>query len=110
MEKPEKLMSSQQRKSIHKGCQNIADILIENGVSLNAVIKNIEIRPTMHSVKDIFRAIGKSKYGVDSTEELKSTQIDPIWEELVKGVSEITGVEINFPSREMTDDYWKDYK
>lgn len=109
MEKQEKLMSSQQRKSIHKGCQNIADILIENGIPLNIILKNIEVRPTMHSIKDIFRAIGKSKYGIDSTEELKSNQIDPIWEELVKAVSETTGIFIQFPARENMDDTWKDY-
>jgi hypothetical protein len=54
----------------------------------------------MHSVKDIFRAIAKSKYGVESTADLKSNQIDPVWEDLIKAVSEATGIFIDFPARE----------
>lgn len=90
----------QQNKSIHKGCQNIADVLIDNGISLNKVIKNLEIRPSMDSVKDIFRSIAESKYGVKSTTELKSNQVTEVWEDLIKAVSESTGVFIPFPSKE----------
>jgi len=90
----------QQNKSIHKGCQNIADVLVENGISLNKVIKNLEIRPSMESVKDIFRSIAESKYGIKSTTELKSNQVTEVWEDLIKAVSESTGIFIPFPSKE----------
>lgn len=90
----------QQNKSIHKGCQNIADVLIDNGISLNKVIKNLEIRPSMDSVKDIFRSIAESKYGIKSTTELKSNQVTEVWEDLIKAVSESTGIFIPFPSKE----------
>lgn len=96
--KVEKQKSRQQEKAYHKGFQNIADILVENNITLNMVIKNLEIRPTKENVKDIFRAIAKAKYGVDSTSDLKSNQIDPVWEDLIKAVSEATGVYIPFPS------------
>jgi len=92
--------SNQQNKSLHLGCQQIANVLVENGVSLNLIIKDLEIRPTMHSVKDIFRAIAKAKYGTESTADLETNQIDSVWEDLIKRVSETTGVFIPFPSEE----------
>lgn len=64
----------------------------------------------MHSVKDIFRAIAKAKYGVESTADLKSNQIDEVWEDLVKSVSETTGVFIPFPSRESTEEFYKSFE
>jgi len=92
----------QQNKSIHKGCQNIADVLVENGISLNKVIKNLEIRPSMESIKDIFRSIAESKYGIKSTAELQTGQVNDVWEDLIKAVSETTGVFISFPTQENT--------
>ena len=100
-----KIRTIQQNKSIHKGCQNIADILIENGVSLNKVIQNLEVRPSMESIKDIFRSIAERKYGIKSTTELTTAQIDPVWEDLIKAISETTGIFIEFPSRESTINY-----
>jgi len=95
----------QQNRSIHKGCSDVANVLIENGISLNKVIKNLEIRPSMESVKDIFRSIAESKYGIKSTTELQSNQIDSVWEDLIKSVSETTGIFIVFPAKENTDEY-----
>lgn len=96
----QKQRTIQQNKSIHVGAQNIADVLVENGISLNKVIKNLEVRPSMESVKDIFRSIAESKYGIKSTTELKSNQVTEVWEDLIKAVSESTGIFIPFPSKE----------
>jgi len=90
----------QQNKSIHKGCSDVANVLIENGISLNKLIKNLEVRPSMESIKDIFRSIAESKYGIKSTADLQSNQIDSVWEDLIKAVSETTGIFIPFPSKE----------
>lgn len=92
--------TDKQNKSIHVGCANIADVLVENGVSLSLIIQDLEIRPTMHSVKDIFRAIAKAKYGIESTADLQTNQIDSVWEDLIKRVSETTGVYVVFPSED----------
>lgn len=104
---PTKQRSLPQNRSIHKGCQQIADLLVENGISLNKVIQNLEIRPTMNSVKDIFRHIAKEKFGTDSTADLEKDQIDPVWDDLVKSISQVTGVFIPFPSQENSDEYLK---
>jgi len=105
MNKIEKEKSRQQEKAYHKGFQQLADLLVENNITLNNVIKNLEIRPSKESIKDIFRHIANAKYGITSTTELKSNQIDAVWEDLVKAVSEATGVFVNFPSRESTINY-----
>ncbi len=104
-EKVEKQRSNLQSRSLHKGCQDIADILIENNITLNAIIKNLEIRPTKESIKEVYKAIAYAKFGVDSTTKLKTNQIDPVWEDLIKAVSETTGVFIPFPSQENTESY-----
>jgi len=92
--------SSQQNKALHKGCQQIADYLIENNITLQEAFKNMEIRPTMESIKAIYRQIAHAKYGVDSTAKLEKHQIDGTWEDLTNCLSETTGVYFQFPSNE----------
>jgi hypothetical protein len=108
--KEERQRTLAQNRSIHKGCQQIADVLVENGISLNRVIENLEIRPTMDSIKDIFRHIAREKYGIESTTELERGQIDPVWDDLVKSISEVTGVFIPFPSQENSDEAVSSYE
>lgn len=97
-EKVEKQKTRQQEKAYHKGFSEIADILVENNITLNMVIRNLEIRPTRENIKDIFRAIAKAKYGIESTSDLKSNQVTEVWDDLIKAVSEATGIYIEFPS------------
>lgn len=104
-DKVEKEKTRQQEKAYHKGFQTIADLLVENNITLNMVIKNLEIRPTKENIKDIFRAIAKAKYGVESTSQLKSNQVNDCWEDLIKAISETTGIFISFPSQESFINY-----
>jgi vacuolar-type H+-ATPase subunit F/Vma7 len=105
-----KTRTSTQNKAMHKGFQQIADCLVENGKSLNVIIENLEVRPTEHNIKDVFRAIAKEKYGIVSTTELTTKQIDEVWEELVLSVGKVTGVFIPFPSYENTHEYLESYQ
>jgi len=110
MEKEKKQRSDSQNKSIHKGCTQIAELLIESGVPLRVVLKNLDTRPTMESIKDIFREIAKAKYpGLKSTAELTTDQVNPVWDDLVEAISLSSGVHIPFPSRENTDEYLSNY-
>ena len=101
--------TNQQNKALHKGCQNIADLLIENNVTLTAVLQHLEIRPSMETIKSLYRDIAKAKYGVTSTTQLEKKQIDEVWEDLAKAVSEATGVYIPFPSEESREEYLLSY-
>ena len=92
--------SIQQNKSIHKGCQQIADYLVENNISLQTAFKNLEVRPSMETIKSIFRQIANSKYDIKSTTELEKHQVGEVWEDLSKALSESTGVYFAFPSQD----------
>lgn len=99
--KTEKQRTIQQNNSIHLGCTQIADLLIEHGISLSVAIKNLDVRPTMHSIKDVFRSIANAKYGIESTSELTTWQVNEVWKDLAKALEESTGIPIYFPSNEM---------
>ena len=100
MDKVEKEKTRQQEKAYHVGFQNLADLLVENNITLNAVIKNLEIRPTRENIKDIFRAIAKAKYGIESTSQLHASQVTEVWDDLVKAISEATGIFVPYPAKE----------
>lgn len=94
------LRSSKQNNSIHLGCTQIANYLVENNITLQEAFVNLEIRPTMESIKGIFRQIAHAKYGVESTKDLEKKQVDEVWEDLSKALSESTGIYFGFPSIE----------
>lgn len=100
-----KQRTARQNRSLHKGCSDIADMLVEHGISLNVALKNLDVRPTMNTIKDAYRSIATAKYGVDSTADLTTKQINEVWIDLVKAISEATGLEIGFPSYEDLIDY-----
>lgn len=108
-EKQLKQRTIRQNKSIHKGCQQIADYLVENGISLNNAFKNLDIPPTMETIKAMYRSIAKAMYNVDSTSELKTYQVDKVWEVLTKTLSENTGLYFSFPSQETTQNYLESF-
>ena len=103
-------LPKKQRGALHIGCQQLADILIENNVPLNAFIKNIEVRPTMHSIKDIIKSMARSKFGKESTEQLTTPELNEIWDELRLSLGQLTGEDIPFPSEELSDNYLQSYE
>ncbi len=102
--------SSAQNRALHKGCQEIADILVENGISLQVLLQHLDVRPSMESIKAIYRDIARAKFEVTSTADLDTSQINKVWEDLSKAVSQSTGVYIPFPSYENTEEYLKSYE
>lgn len=99
-----------QNRALHKGCQEIADLLIEQGISLQVLLQHLDVRPSMESIKAIYRDIARAKFEVTSTADLDTSQVNKVWEDLSKAVSETTGVYIGFPSYENTDEYLKSYE
>jgi len=87
-----------QNSALHRGFSDIANVLVERGIGLDLVIKELEIRPTMASVKSLYRAIASAKYGVDSTAQLKSNEVSEVWEDLARAVSITSGEYVAFPS------------
>lgn len=105
MDKATKQRTALQNASLHLGCTQIADMLVEHGISLSVAFRNLDVRPTMHSIKDAYRSIASAKYGVDSTADLTTAQINEVWLDLVKALEESTGVMIPFPSQESLINY-----
>lgn len=106
----DKQRTIQQNKAMHKGFQEIADELINHGISLQTAFKDLDIRPTAENIKDWFRQIAHAKFNVSSTADLKTHQINQVWEDLTKTLSINTGVLFHFPSEQMRDEAWKDYE
>ena len=96
----EEARTLQTNKALHKGFTNIADFLVENGISLEVAFKNMHVRPTPTNIKDIFRESANKKFNITSTAEMTGKQIDEVWEEIIFALSENTGVFIPFPSRD----------
>lgn len=90
--------TGKQNNSIHKGCQQIADTLVSHGVSLQDALIDLDVPPTMESIKAAYRAIGKSMFGKESTADLTTAEVDQVWKVLTKTLAINTGVDFSFPS------------
>lgn len=86
----------QQNKSLHLAFQQVADTMIEYGLTMNEVF--VDIRPTKEGIKDMFRTIAERKYGVKSTADLTTKQIQETFQDFAKAISEETGEPIYWPS------------
>lgn len=107
MDIKQKQRTLKQNNSLHLGASQIADLLVEHGISLQVALKNLDVRPTMNTIKDAYRDIAKAKFGVKSTADLTKTQINEVWVDLTRAISESTGLEISFPSQEYDESYYK---
>lgn len=90
--------SKAMRGALHKGLELMADLMVENNITLNQLIQNIELRPTKESLKDVFREAGRLKYSKKSTEDLTNKELDETWQDMANAVGKLTGEYIHFPS------------
>lgn len=89
-----------QNRSLHKYCSELATELNNAGVSVAVFMENIEADHTMESVKSLWRAFAKAKYGKQSTTELTKKEINDVYEEVNRHVAQF-GIHISFPSNEL---------
>ena len=69
------------------------------GATMDMLIKKPNELPiTKHLLKDLFRLIGKTMYGRDSTAELKKNEMSEVIKAFQKILAERLGISINFPS------------
>lgn len=88
-----------QNRSLHKYCTELANELNGAGVSMQAFIKDIQADHTMESVKSLWRAFAKAKYGKESTTELTRREINEVYEEVNRHIAQF-GIYMSFPSNE----------
>jgi hypothetical protein len=98
--KKKKPRSYRQNKSLHMLCQQIADYCVETGITTEVITRNFEVYPSMETIKDMFRQVGKEKFGKNSTANLTTVELQQCYEEVSRHISEITGEYFVWPSEE----------
>lgn len=102
-------MTPQQRKAVHKYFEEVARELNNQGVDVKVLVSRLRVDATPEMMKNIFRSIGREKYGIQSTEELTTKQITECYDEFNRLLSS-EGVFIPFPSIESTEEYLNSYE
>ena len=96
----EKQRTAKQNNALHLYFQLIADALNNSGQDMRAILKDVEIPWTPENVKDyLWRPIQKLQLGKESTTELKTEDIDKIFETLNRHLATF-GIHEPFPSIE----------
>lgn len=96
----EKQRTPNQNKSLHKWCEETAQELNNAGISMQALIENLDIDHTKDSVKRIWQAIGKEKFNKEHTSDFTTKEIQEVYEEMNRLLSKF-GIHIPFPSQEI---------
>ncbi len=87
-----------QNSAMHVYCKEVADELNNAGVTMQAFIKDIQADHTMESVKVLWKSFAKAKYGKKSTTELTKKEINDIYDEVNRHISQF-GVYVEFPAK-----------
>lgn len=111
-EKVEKQRTIQQNKALHKWFTLLSDHLNELGLDMRVVMKpEWKIWWTGEAVKEnMFKPLMKAMYGIESTTELSTAQINKVYEQIMQVIGERYGINIPFPSQESTEEYLKSYE
>jgi len=105
-DKQVKIRTLAQNRALHKWCTECAVELSNSGITVQAFVKDLEADFTMETVKMMWRAFAKAKYGKESTTELTSKQINEVYDECNRHLAQF-GIHLPFPSQEQTDEYIK---
>lgn len=101
---PEKIRTLQQNRAEHKLFEEVAVELNNHGITMRALVENLHVDHTKYSVKSVFRAIAKAKYGKTSTATLTTRETQECYEEFCRMLSEY-GIFIAWPSTESSPSY-----
>lgn len=101
-------ITNKQRGSIHVYFEELSKVLMESGVDFNVMIRQVTVTPTSKILKDIYREMGRVKFGADSTEELTPKQVMEVWEDYNLWLSN-WGIHVPFPSIENSEEYLNSY-
>lgn len=106
--------TNQQSKAIHKYLTMVADELINQGQTMQNVVKKIrraEITPTTVSIKEIvWKPLQKALLGKDSTTELTTAEVTKVYKVMSMWLAKEFNISLPFPSEEETENYLKSYE
>lgn len=97
-----------QNKSLHLGFTQVSKIANDTGLTMRAVIQDLDIPLTEEAVKIMYKAVAKAMYNVESTTELNTSQISEVWNAFIKPFEERTGEYMPFPSMTDSNDYYEE--
>ena len=90
-------ITKQQNKMLHAVFKDIAKGLNEEGISMQEIIKDsFEMMPDADSIKYLFKQLANKAYGVDSTQDLSTQQINNLLDVFIKKFGGY-GIEISLP-------------
>jgi hypothetical protein len=95
----ERQRTTRQNNALHLYCQMLAETLNEAGISQQVFLQGLEVDNSPDSVKAVFRALGKAKYGKESTSLLTTKECSDIYEEFNRHTAKI-GIHVPWPSEE----------
>lgn len=101
----------QQNKSLHKYLTLLAIALTEAGYTQKMVLeifKEVELSPTMYSLKGIFRSIGRAMFGKKSTKDLLTTEMQEVYKNFDLKLAETTGITVAWPSKDHLLEHYED--
>lgn len=102
-------ITDKQRGAIHVYFNELSNELLSTGADFNLMLRKVSVSPTPKILKDVFREMGKLKFGIDSTEDLTPKQVMEVWEDYNVWLSGY-GVFIPFPSFINSDEYLQGYE
>lgn len=105
----EKRRTLKQNKALHKYCSEAAEECARVGLSVQALVRNIEADVSSELIKELWRAIARVKYGKTSTADLTTKEFVEVGNEVGRHLASF-GIELSFPSEEETDEYLKSYE
>lgn len=101
-EKPDKKRTLQQNRALHLYFGMLAETLNDAGLDMRVILKpEVSIPWSKNTIKEyIWRPIQNAQLGKKSTTELKTNEINLVWETINRHLSEKFGVTEPFPSIE----------
>ncbi|MFA6925184.1 MAG: hypothetical protein WC223_13145 [Bacteroidales bacterium] len=94
-----KIRTSQQNKALHKYCELLSGCLVEAGITQKVLFEGLEVETSPEAVKMLFRAIGKARYGKESTAKFTTKEMTSIFDEVNLHISK-WGIYVKWPSTE----------
>lgn len=95
--KEENKRTDRQSRAMHKYFEEVATELNNAGIDMRILVKNLQVSHTKDSIKGVWKAIAEAKYGKKSTTELTTKEVDEVFDEFNRLLSE-HGIHISFPN------------
>mgnify|MGYP000906087362 FL=1 len=105
----EKRRTLKQNKALHKYCAEAANECSAIGLTVQALVRNVEADITPELIKELWRSFARVKYGKTSTADLTTKEFVEVGNEVTRHLAQF-GVDLHFPSEEDTDEYLKSYE